>query len=101
MAYPKAVIFDLLTALLDSWSVWDAAAGGKTLGRRWRTRYLELTYSCGAYRPYDELVAEAAAHAGLPSTATAALRAGWDELTPWPEVRARTAGTIAWHPQAA
>jgi phosphoserine phosphatase len=23
----KAVVFDLLTALLDSWCLWDAAAG--------------------------------------------------------------------------
>jgi 2-haloacid dehalogenase len=82
---PKAVIFDLLTALLDSWSVWDATAGSEILGRQWRTRYLELTYGCGAYRPYEDLVAEAAIAVGLPSTAGAALRANWDHLTPWPE----------------
>jgi 2-haloacid dehalogenase len=84
--HPKAVIFDLLTALLDSWSVWDAIAGSEILGRRWRTRYLELTYGCGAYRPYEELVAEAAADAGLPFTAADALHANWHTLTPWPEV---------------
>jgi 2-haloacid dehalogenase len=87
MAEIRAVIFDLLTALLDSWSVWDASAGSKILGRRWRARYLELTYTCGPYRPYEELVAEAAADAGLPPTATAALRANWDSLTPWPEAQ--------------
>lgn len=26
-AYPRVVLFDLLTALLDSWTVWNAAAG--------------------------------------------------------------------------
>ena len=26
MTMPRAVLFDLLTALLDSWSVWNAAA---------------------------------------------------------------------------
>jgi 2-haloacid dehalogenase len=82
----KAVIFDLLTALLDSWSVWDATAGSEFMGRRWRARYLELTYGCGAYRSYEEIVAEAAADAGLPATAAATLRANWDRLTPWPEV---------------
>src|SRR6202012_3419210 len=82
----KAVVFDLLTALLDSWSVWDRAAGSALLGRRWRVRYLELTYNCGAYRPYEELVAESAVDSGLRSTAAAALRANWDSLTPWPEV---------------
>jgi 2-haloalkanoic acid dehalogenase type II len=85
-AKPKAVVFDLLTALLDSWSVWDAAAGSKVRGRHWRTRYLELTYGCGAYQPYERLVSQAAADSGLPCTVAAALLASWDELTPWPEV---------------
>jgi 2-haloacid dehalogenase len=93
----KAIVFDLLTALLDSWSVWDRAAGSESLGRRWRARYLELTYECGAYQPYEELIAGAATDAGAPSTAAAALRATWDNLTPWPEAprvltRLRTEG---------
>ena len=78
-------VFDLLTALLDSWSVWDVAAGGMEPGRRWRARYLDLTYGCGAYRPYELLVAEAARDAGLPANASAALHTGWDSLQPWPE----------------
>ncbi|MBI0539427.1 HAD family hydrolase [Roseomonas sp. KE2513] len=88
MTQPKAVVFDLLTALLDSWSVWDAAAGTEEGGRRWRARYLELTYGCGAYRPYEMLVAEAAREAGLPPSAPDALHAGWDRLQPWPEAPA-------------
>lgn len=95
MVPPKAIVFDLLTALLDSWSTWDAAAGGAVAGRRWRARYLELTYGCGAYRPYEDLVAEAARDAGLPVTAPAALRAAWDNLAPWPEVPAVLAGLRA------
>ena len=75
MNTPQAVVFDLLTALLDSWSVWDEAAGNEADGRRWRARYLELTYDCGVYRPYETLVAEAARDAGLPPTAAAALHA--------------------------
>jgi len=86
MSDPKAIVFDLLTALLDSWSLWDVAAGGNISGRAWRTRYLELTYGRGAYEPYEELVSEAARDAGLPASAPAALRAGWDSLAPWPEV---------------
>ena len=31
-AQPKAVVFDLLTGLLDSWSIWDAAAGSNQQG---------------------------------------------------------------------
>ncbi|CAM4174638.1 hypothetical protein BOMU111920_14455 [Bordetella muralis] len=29
VAYPRAVLFDLLPALLDSWTVWNAAAGSE------------------------------------------------------------------------
>jgi len=85
MTYPKAVVFDLLTALLDSWKVWDAAAGNSTDGRRWRARYLELTYGCGIYRPYEDLVTQAAADTGLLPDAPAALLENWDNLKPWPE----------------
>ncbi|KAH8811330.1 HAD-like domain-containing protein [Xylogone sp. PMI_703] len=85
MEPPKAVIFDLLTALIDSWSVWDAAAGSMADGRRWRARYLELTYGCGEYKPYEELVAQAALEAGLSPSAPAALIASWGNLKPWPE----------------
>jgi hypothetical protein len=36
--YHRAVLFDLLTALLDSWTVWNAAAGSEQMGRACRTR---------------------------------------------------------------
>ena len=59
-----AVLFDLLTALLDSWSLWNAVAGGEEAGRRWRAEYLRITYRTGAYRRYEALVAEAAEATG-------------------------------------
>ncbi|GES65982.1 2-deoxyglucose-6-phosphate phosphatase [Aspergillus terreus] len=83
---PKAVIFDLLTALLDSWSLWNAAAGGEDAGRRWRARYLEITFGCGKYRPYEDLVREAAVDTGVREEAATALLTNWDQLQPWPEV---------------
>ena len=55
-----AVIFDLLTALIDSWSLWNDVAGSPGEGMKWRRRYLEITYGCGPYRPYETLVREAA-----------------------------------------
>jgi hypothetical protein len=61
-----AVVFDLLTALLDSWTLWNTVAGAEVDGLRWRRRYLEITYGCGAYRPYEVLVREAARDVGLP-----------------------------------
>jgi 2-haloalkanoic acid dehalogenase type II len=78
-----AVLFDLLTALLDSWTLWDSVAGSREAGRTWRAAYLKLTYGCGAYRPYETLVREAAAQAGLPASRADELAARWDELQPW------------------
>ena len=83
-----AVIFDLLTALLDSTSLWDQVAGGAAEGRKWRGAYLRRTYQTGAYRPYETLVAEAAQEAGLPSDYARELAARYGELRPWPEVDA-------------
>ncbi|MDX2205643.1 MAG: HAD-IA family hydrolase [Hyphomicrobiaceae bacterium] len=84
MAY-DAVVFDLLTALIDSWRLWNDVAGSETHGMAWRKRYLEITYGCGAYRPYEALVREAAVDAGLPARAGEELERRWGELEPWPE----------------
>ena len=80
-----AVVFDLLTALIDSWTLWNEAAGGAEAGLRWRKRYLEITYGCGAYQPYEELVLKAAIEAGVGAVAADELSRRWDELSPWPE----------------
>lgn len=87
LAPVEAVVFDLLTALLDSWSVWNRAAGSDSDGLRWRRAYLELTYGCGAYRPYEDLVREAAAAAGVAVSAADTLVADWSRLQPWPEAQ--------------
>ena len=83
-----AVVFDLLTALLDSWTLWNAVAGSEEAGMRWRRRYLEITYGCGSYRPYETLVREAAAEVGLPKGLGSELERRWLELQPWPEAAA-------------
>ena len=80
------VVFDLLTALLDSWSLWNAVAGSAESGMRWRREYLRLTYGQGPYRDYEELVTSSAVSSGMPATLGAELVRRWDELTPWPEV---------------
>ena len=82
-----AVLFDLLTALLDSWALWNDVAGSEEDGRKWRAAYLRRTYETGAYRPYEALVAEAATEAGLSSILARSLAARYGELLPWPEVR--------------
>jgi 2-haloacid dehalogenase len=81
----RAVLFDLLTGLLDSWTVWNRVAGSEAAGREWRAKYLELTYGCGAYRPYETLVAEAAVATGLTQRNAAALHQRWNEIAPWEE----------------
>lgn len=80
-----AVVFDLLTALLDSWTLWNAVAGSEEAGLRWRRRYLEITYGCGGYRPYETLVREAAVDVGMPAALGDELDRRWQELMPWPE----------------
>jgi 2-haloalkanoic acid dehalogenase type II len=90
-----AVVFDLLTALLDSWKLWNTVAGSAEDGLGWRRAYLRLTYDCGAYRPYEELVREAAESCGLRSGLAAALVSRFAELEPWEdaaEVLAALAG---------
>jgi 2-haloacid dehalogenase len=79
------VLFDLLTGLLDSWTLWDSVAGSAEAGRAWRHEYLALTYGTGSYRPYETLVAEAAQRQHLPTGIADELVDRWDELQPWPE----------------
>jgi len=81
----RAVIFDLLTALLDSWTLWNTIAGDEATGLRWRREYLHLTYGAGRYRPYEALVAEAATNVALPASLATALTERWDTIQPWPE----------------
>ncbi len=81
--WPAAVLFDLLTALLDSWSIWNQAAGSVEKGRNWRSKYLELTYGCGAYEPYEDLVRQAALLTGLPLVVADDLEMLWDTLPVW------------------
>jgi 2-haloalkanoic acid dehalogenase type II len=87
----RAACFDLLSALLDSGSLWDGVAaslGRADLGRPWRGRYLEITSTVGGYRPYLALVGQAAHEVGLPEEAAARLERAWDQLRPWPDVPA-------------
>lgn len=83
----SAVMFDLLTALLNSWSLWNEVAGSEEVGVAWRTRYLEVTYQAGAYRSYEGIIKEAAHEVGVPTGRADELIQRWGELEPWPETR--------------
>jgi 2-haloalkanoic acid dehalogenase type II len=65
--------------------VWNRVAGSEEAGRRWRAAYLELTYGCGPYRPYETLVAEAARSVGLDEGSAKVLKAQWHRIEPWDE----------------
>jgi 2-haloacid dehalogenase len=82
-----AVVFDLLTALIDSWTIWNRAAGSAQDGLRWRREYLALTYAAGPYRPYADIVQQAARQADIEPFCVEALFADWGDLPPWPETR--------------
>jgi len=87
MSKPKyrAVAFDLLTALLDSWSLWNQVAQSAAAGFEWRKCYLELTCGAGPYRPYEKIIQEAAQRVGVPRERADELLQRWGELKPWPE----------------
>ena len=89
-----AVILDLLTALIDSWTVWNDVAGSDDDGMRWHKACLRLTYGAGAYRPYEAIVAEAAIAAGTGPDMSGVLTRRWTELQPWPEAVSMV-GTLA------
>jgi len=87
MARYEAAIFDLLTALIDSWSLFNSIASGEARGLEWRKAYLRRMYATGAYVPYGQVVEQSALDVGLPLSAGQQLIARWDELAPWPEAR--------------
>jgi 2-haloacid dehalogenase len=82
-----AALFDLLTALVDSWSLFNAIAGGEEMGLTWRKAYLRHAYATGAYLDYAQIARDSARDVGLPETVADSLVQRWDELQPWPEAR--------------
>ena len=82
----EAIAFDLLTALIDSWTLWSSVAGDEERGHAWRRASLRLITATGDYAPYEEMVRRAAAEVELPRERADELLARWGELRPWPEV---------------
>jgi 2-haloacid dehalogenase len=85
----RAAAFDLLTALIDSWSLWIEAAGDAELGRMWRRDSLRRVTSAGDYSSYEDIVHEAADAVGVSSKRATDLLERWaaGKLQPWPETR--------------
>jgi 2-haloacid dehalogenase len=83
----RAIGFDLLTALLDSWTLWSAVAGDRATGMRWHAASQALLRG-QAYRPFDGIVRDAATEVGIPVAKADELLRRWGEFDPWPDVPA-------------
>jgi 2-haloalkanoic acid dehalogenase type II len=84
MAY-AAVGFDLLTALLDTWSLWSDVAGDRTLGMRWHAASQEMLRG-KRYRPFEDIVRESGSEVGIDAKRAAELLRRWGDFEPWPDV---------------
>ena len=80
-----AVGFDLLTALLDTWSLFADVAGGRDLGMRWHAASQSLLRG-KRYRPFEDILREAADGVGIEGAKANELVARWGQSTPWPDV---------------
>jgi len=81
----RAVGFDLLTALLDTWSLWADVAGDRQTGMRWHGASQSLLRG-QPYRPYADITRESAAAVGLPREKADELLRRFGEFAPWPDV---------------
>ncbi|HUG05904.1 MAG TPA: HAD-IA family hydrolase [Candidatus Limnocylindria bacterium] len=80
-----AVGFDLLTALLDTWSLFAEVAGGRDLGMRWHASSQSLLRG-KRYRPFEDIVRDAADAVGIERARADQLLARWGQSAPWPDV---------------
>ena len=80
-----AVGFDLLTALLDTWSLFADVAGGRDLGMRWHASSQSLLRG-KPYRPFEDVLRDAADAVGIERPKTEELLARWGQSLPWPDV---------------
>jgi 2-haloalkanoic acid dehalogenase type II len=81
----RAVGFDLLTALLDTWSVWAEVAADRALGMRWHGASQELLRG-KPYRRFEDIVRESAAAVGISDATAEAMLRRWGDFQPWPDV---------------
>lgn len=80
-----AVGFDLLTALLDTWTLWSDVAGDPALGMRWHGAAQTMLRG-RKYRPFEDIVRESARDVGIESSRARRLLERWGDFEPWPDV---------------
>jgi 2-haloalkanoic acid dehalogenase type II len=89
-----AIGFDLLTALLDTWSLWKAVARDPDLGMRWHAASQAMLRG-KPYRPFEGIVRDSAREVGVTDAQADEMLRRWGEFEPWPdtpEVLAQLAG---------
>lgn len=80
-----AVGFDLLTALLNTWALWDEVAGGHDAGHRWHAASQAMLRGRD-YRPFEDIVRDSAREAGIAADRAETLLSRWGDFSPWPDV---------------
>ncbi len=83
----RAIGFDLLTALLDTWTLWSAVAGDRALGMRWHAASQALLRG-QAYQAFERIVRDSATDVGIPPAKADELLRRWGEFEPWSDVPA-------------
>lgn len=89
-----AVLFDLLSAVMNSRRIWTEAAGDLQAGQEWRDAVTRRLTEAPAYVPYEAEVVAATADVGLPSSAATELFERWHEMEPWPDSAALSRLTL-------
>lgn len=88
------VLLDLLMAVMDSPSVWSMAAHDTEVGLHWRDATTRRMRDTPPYRPYADLVAEAAAEVGLSDASVGRLWAGCATMPARPDAAALRGLTV-------
>lgn len=84
MARYEAIGFDLLTALLDTWSAWKRVAGDDDLGMRWHAASQSLLRG-QEYRPFEDIVRASARAVGVDERRAEEMLERWGRSSPWPD----------------
>ncbi len=79
-----AIGFDLLTALLDTWSQWKEIAGDDDRGMRWHAASQAMLRG-RPYRPFEDIVRESAREVGVTAAQADEMLRRWGEFEPWPD----------------
>lgn len=79
-----AIGFDLLTALLDTWSLWSDVAGGRELGMRWHAASQAMLRG-RPYRPFEDIVRDSAREVGATGEQADEMLRRWGDFEPWPD----------------